>query len=234
MAYSAAETIILQRKEIVVQLLSSEPKKTTMKYTKVGPREFVPFNFDEITIENITTACQQHFHEVKPCDILASEQGPSCTRIDQLTNFKIIYIRFTGHKSSFDDLTSKQFSVIAQHHYLTPLSKIPYQHNRRPVAASHSAITLQRAPFPMTPSEIPRSLSIVDMLKLGKLQKKDSEVQQISVETFNISKKEWICIGDVSFDVKKSCFRRRRFSHGVQGYKYSSNIFWKNMGHQTV
>ena len=38
------EALILQKKEIVVQLLSSEPKKTTMKYSKEGPRVFVRWN----------------------------------------------------------------------------------------------------------------------------------------------------------------------------------------------
>ena len=39
--------------ELIVQKLSTEPLPTTMKYTKKGPRELVPFNFEEISVENI-------------------------------------------------------------------------------------------------------------------------------------------------------------------------------------
>ena len=65
-------------------MLSSEPKKTTMKYLKEGPRVFMPFQSNEIIIENIKEACKTFFHKHHPCDILASEMGPSCTRVNQV------------------------------------------------------------------------------------------------------------------------------------------------------
>ena len=66
-----------------------------MKYSREGPRDFVPFEYEEVTIDNIKKACQKHFKEHRNCDVLASEQGPSCSRIDQLPSLKIIHIRFT-------------------------------------------------------------------------------------------------------------------------------------------
>ena len=59
-----------------------------MKFTREGPREFVEYNYDKILLENIKQACTQHFTEKRNCDVLASEQGPSCTRLDQLPSFK--------------------------------------------------------------------------------------------------------------------------------------------------
>ena len=85
--------------ELLVQRLSTEPKPSTMKYSREGPRDFVPFEYEEVTIDNIKKACQKHFKEHRDCDVLASEQGPSCFRIDQLPSLKIIHIRFANDLS---------------------------------------------------------------------------------------------------------------------------------------
>ena len=47
---------ILSKKELIIQKLSSEPKTTTIKFTREGPREFVKYNYDEILLENIKEA----------------------------------------------------------------------------------------------------------------------------------------------------------------------------------
>ena len=80
-----------------------------MKYSREGPRDFVPFEYEEVTIDNIKKACQKHFKEHRNCDVLASEQGPSCSRIDQLPSLKIIHIRFTNdlsRKRPFPEISS--------------------------------------------------------------------------------------------------------------------------------
>ena len=38
--------------EIIVQRMSSEVTGKQQKYTRSGPREFVPFEFDQITFDN--------------------------------------------------------------------------------------------------------------------------------------------------------------------------------------
>ena len=60
---------ILSKKELIVQKLTSEPKPTTKKFTREGPREFVQYNYDEILLENIKEACTQHFKEKQNCDV---------------------------------------------------------------------------------------------------------------------------------------------------------------------
>ena len=86
---------ILSKKELIIQKLSSEPKATTTKFTREDPREFVEYNYNEILLENIKQACTQHFKEKRNCDVLASEQEPSCTRLDQLPSSNLISIPFT-------------------------------------------------------------------------------------------------------------------------------------------
>ena len=44
---------------------------------------------------NIARAGTQHFKEKRNCDVLDSEQGPSCMRLDQLPSLNLIFIRFT-------------------------------------------------------------------------------------------------------------------------------------------
>jgi hypothetical protein len=56
----------------------------------------VPFEFNDVTIENIKTACLKHF-AVEPsmtCDVLAGEQGPSCHSFKQVPDSKVIHVRF--------------------------------------------------------------------------------------------------------------------------------------------
>ena len=66
------EENILSKMDLIFQKLSSEPKPTTMKFTREGPRDFVEYNYDEILLENIKDVCTQHFKEKRNCDVLQS------------------------------------------------------------------------------------------------------------------------------------------------------------------
>ena len=67
---------ILQKEEIVIQRLSAEVSGKAQKYSCVGAREFIPYEYDEMTVKNIKTACTRHFTlgERMICDVLAGEQ----------------------------------------------------------------------------------------------------------------------------------------------------------------
>ena len=87
---------ILSKGELIVQRLSSEVSGKQQKYSRVGPRECVAYEYEEVTAENIKAARRKHF---KPklgtvCDILAGEQGPSCKSVDQIPDLRVIHIRF--------------------------------------------------------------------------------------------------------------------------------------------
>jgi hypothetical protein len=47
--------------EIIVQRMSSEVTGKQQKYTRIIPQEFVPFEHDELTFENIVESCQKYF-----------------------------------------------------------------------------------------------------------------------------------------------------------------------------
>ena len=81
---------------LVVQRLSAEVSGKAQKYSRIGAREFVSYEYEEFTIENIRRACEKHFAVDKSmsCDILAGEQGPSCNTVKQIPDSRVIHVRF--------------------------------------------------------------------------------------------------------------------------------------------
>ena len=47
--------------EIIGQRMTSEVTGKQQKCTRIGPREFVLFEFDKIAFDNIADACQRYF-----------------------------------------------------------------------------------------------------------------------------------------------------------------------------
>ena len=84
--------------EIIVQRMSSEVTGKQQKYTRIGPREFVPFECDDITFDNMVESCQKYFaaqvDKDMVCDILAGERGPSCKKMCQIPDHKVFYVHF--------------------------------------------------------------------------------------------------------------------------------------------
>ena len=171
-----------------------------MKYSREGPRDFVPFEYAEITIDNIKKACQKHFKEHRDCDVLASEQGPSCSRIDQLPSLKIIHIRFTN------DLSRKRlFPEISSFSKTSDFSGIPSKHPK-----SFSAVSKQVEK--RSASVFPRSLSAADMLRLGTLIRKENKnTVKVVVESFDIAKKEWKTVTEAYFEIEEMHFAEGAF-----------------------
>ena len=88
-----SEDLILQKGEIVVQRLSAEVAGKAQKYNRHGPREFVSFAEEELSISAIKNACEKHFRALMSqglvCDVLAGDQGPSCSSVHQLPDLKV-------------------------------------------------------------------------------------------------------------------------------------------------
>jgi hypothetical protein len=106
---SSPDTKILEDEAITVQRLSTYVAGKAQKYTRIGAREFVPYEFDEVTIPNIRRACLEHFDvgENMFCDILAGEQGPSCLTVKQIPSLNVVHVRFIEDENSSKAGTSK-------------------------------------------------------------------------------------------------------------------------------
>lgn len=99
---SSPDAKILEDEAITVQRLSADVSGKAQKYTRIGAREFVPYEYDKVTIPNIRRACLEHFGvgENMFCDILAGEQGPSCMTVKQTPSLNVIHIRFIEDSSN--------------------------------------------------------------------------------------------------------------------------------------
>ena len=161
---------------IVVQRLSAEVSSKAQKYSRVGAREFVSFEeFGELTIQNIKDACMKHFgiNDGKmTCDVLAGEQGPSCTSVKQIPSFKVIHVRFVDEDAVVEIPVSTGEQYLAE-----PPSK-----KRKPQRVGSPQMNHTSARIASAASRskfVPRSLSVVDMIRLGKVISKKTTSAQI-------------------------------------------------------
>ena len=197
---------------MVAQRLSADPKGNSMKYAKQGPREFVPFEFNDITLENIRKACKAHYREDLVCDILASEQGPSCSRLDQVPSFKVIYVRFIKAETGISIPTKilERNPFRSRNPFQPPYAKVPRSHVPKSAASAYSSVQ-------MTPSLVPKSLSALDMMKFGKIIKPVvKETRDIFVEEFNMNNNEWVTIGSVQFVIEMAHFEEGAFRYAFK------------------
>ena len=185
--------------EIIVQRLSATVSGKAQKYSGVGAREFVPFDqFEELTVDNIKEACEQHFTELKEsdnlvCDVLAGEQGPSCRTIGQIPDQKVFHVRFV-HANSLGDR-----SIVNK---VKPAGPARTSTNAVKSVPVHS-VSL----FPTTTASkvYPKSLSVVEMLKLGKKIEQSSSM--IDIFKFSISQMAWSKVeSGVEFNVSREPF----------------------------
>ena len=99
-AKKSRKEIKIENGEIAVQRLSAGKAQ---KFSRIGPREFVSFEYNEVTIENLKRACEQHF-DVKigrralfVTFSLVSRGRPAKT-VEQIPNIKMIHVRFILRK----------------------------------------------------------------------------------------------------------------------------------------
>ena len=193
--------------ELVVQRLSSKVTGKLQKYTRVGARQFVPFSFREVTIPNIRHACKEHFYSKKliggemEADILAGEQGPSCQMMKHLKDLKVIFVRFVtrteleAEETDFTNSSDLQGESAAhkRRHYTNPLinKSLAGPSNSRQIMSEPEAKTY-RSPLQgeQVTSMYPKSLSVADMLKLGKVVVR-SPTTMIKVFSFDTCNMAW-------------------------------------------
>ena len=99
---------LLINKKYEIQLSVSGVKKKLKgpasgrlkKFEPLDTRDFVPFGeYDDLTIENIKEACEKYYQAPEgSCDILASDRGPSCTKLEQIKGKKGLLYSFPPTK----------------------------------------------------------------------------------------------------------------------------------------
>lgn len=177
---------ILEEESMTVQRLSADVSGKAQKYTRVGAREFVPFEYEEVTIENIKLACLDHFEvsETAVCDVLAGEQGPSCFSVKQIPNMSVIHVRFIDG----EDVTNKPAINSKKH---IPIKKRKTAVESVQLVPAKTTTTISVSSAVVRAQFIPRSMSAVEMLRLGREIKSTHDTTEISIYSFDLEKMSW-------------------------------------------
>ena len=199
-------------RELTVQQLSSHVSGKAQKYSRVGPREFVPYPFDELSFNGIKAACLQHFSSKTglECDVLAGERGPSCKSLEQIPDLKLIHIRFiptvfTGeldlepfikkykvHDETDRDKTDQGGS--AREIFSKDLS-IPCQIKEvKSSTHGHSAPSTKVTNTTVKSRPVPKSMSVTQMLKMGKGKTNTEVFSLVNIFKFDLAHMTWSII----------------------------------------
>ena len=208
---------IMTEGEMIVQRLSSVATGKSMKYEKMGPQEFVPFPFDELSVENLKQACSDYFKGVlidgQKCDILASQNGPSCTKLSHIKNFKLIFVRFITNANPVSMSVGKYFERMPRRSH-SPLSSINLASN---IVSTHTSFP--ESPIKHVPKEYPKSVSISTMLKLGTAISTTAKVPElVELRKFDIGKMEWTIPTTHKLSISEKPFTKGGFREVFKGY----------------
>lgn len=185
---------------ITVQRLSAEVSGKAQKYARVGARVFVPYDFEDFTIENVKTACLRHFavDESMTCDVVAGEQGPSCHSFKQIPDVKVIHVRFIERTGTADRDEGSDIKLPRAKRRCDGLESDRYRSEPTRLAPSPSKF-------------VPKSLSVVEMLKLGKTI--NQTTTKIDIYSFDLNLMTWSSNPSaVDFVIEKEPF-------GVGGFR---------------
>ena len=123
----------------------------------------------EATLENIKKECKKHFNITDmDCDILAGERGPSFTDISQISNWKVLHIRFVARSSE----SCHESGVMIK---------------SSPVKCQQTSICSR-----LEPSKVPASVPLSSLLKIGKLISPKDDTATVTVKEFNLQDKRWL------------------------------------------
>ena len=207
---------LLKGKELTVQRLSSDVSGKAQKYTRIGPREFVPFTEDELTIENITRCYERHFATQVGtslvCDILAGEQRPSCKTLEQIPDMKVIYVRFIT--ANIQDcvpewgISKSDLGMVRSHTYTLTRLEGP---THPPKVVKGSGASSSPSKFALL------SLSVADMIKLGKIGTCQGPTTVVHLHTFDMDLLSWSKLPiTVEFNEEKEPFAHSGFRNAYK------------------
>ena len=191
---------------ITVQRLSADVEGKCQKYSRIGPLTLVPLD-KEPTLANIKSACKTHFSTSLDCDVLAGERGPSYTDTSQIKNWKVLHVRFieplipTDSSRSFihPPPDSSSSFIHPSGHKSEPTQESPRKDDSKHVRDFKSA-------------HIPKSVSVSQMLKIGKVINPDADVVKLRVEEFSIAEKMyWLDPVEVTMSVQREPFAEGAF-----------------------
>ncbi|KAJ7373291.1 hypothetical protein OS493_012882 [Desmophyllum pertusum] len=150
-------------------------KGKCQKYSRIGSLTFVPLE-KEATLENMKAACKAHFGTDLDCDLIDGECSPSYTDVNQIQNWKVLHVRFV------EGLPASANKRPLQSHQSEPTRDSPRNNESCPRVAKSSAVK----------SSVVPSVSLSQMLKLGKVIVPQTDVVTLQLKEFSIANMEWL------------------------------------------
>ena len=137
-------------------------------------RDFIPFkDYEELNLENIKEACERFYKApAGSCDILASDRGPLCSKLEQIKGRKVFFIRFLEPKENADNTFQA---------FLASFEPKP----AHPKSAPASPSWVKRVTTPV----VPKSALIAQLLRAGTLVKPlKTTCTTLQLEHFDVAK----------------------------------------------
>ncbi|CAH3177516.1 unnamed protein product [Porites lobata] len=122
------------------------------------------------------------------CDVLAGEQGPFCFSVKQIPDFKVIHVRFIERSDGEGEPETKRSRPVARS---SPVRAPPPRRAAAGVEIVSTSHPCGIRPEKVSPESrfIPKSLSVVDMLKLGNQIKRTTTA--IEIYNFDFQAMAW-------------------------------------------
>ena len=168
------------------------------------------------------------------CDVLAGEHGPSCIKsLHQIPDFKLIYVRFIEKKREDADLDNDISDSELEGPYGGPVPKkskavSPQSESKEEIGkwSTMSAPSPGKERVHIRDKAYSKSLSVVSMMKLGKVIK-ESKNSVVEVSTFDMRSMSWSALlRPVEFNIEdnhfaqggfRKAFKARSETHGFEG-----------------
>ena len=146
------------------------------------------------------------------CDVLAGEQGPSCSTLKQIPDTKLIHIRLTNTN---DHICDHEDEKVCESSKQIVVSSLPAKRQCNPHSLPSPAKKVKRA--------VPKGLSVTRMLMLGKVIDKPSTL--INLYRFDIDKMLWCTIlKSAEFDISKELLGEGGFQNAYKAQTTTSEF----------
>ena len=174
--------------------MSSTASGQLKEYEQLDTRDFVPFEDDEeLNFENIKDACERFYNApAGSCDLPASDRGPLCSKFEQIKGRKVFFTRFLEPKENVDR-TFRAPEASFEH---TPA---------RPKSAPATPLRVTR-----TPTVVPKSVSIAQLLRAGTLVK-PLKTTTLQLEHFDVEKNKRIPASSLNLQIEEEPFSSGAF-----------------------
>ena len=184
---------IVQKEETVIQRLSTKVSGKAQKYSHIGPRKFVPFDYKEVTLDSIKNVCRRHFASIvgerMVCDVLAGKQGPSCSSGQQIPDQKVVHVHF---------IEPNDRDVVAEDRM--EVDRLLLKRLFRGANTQSLPVTKVQSPS----KTFPKSLSVLEMMRLDKVI--NGNTVTIDLFMFAIADMTWLSPSVVDFSLAKEGF----------------------------